>query len=347
MATQNQPPKRGRNDLIECPNCHEQYSPTYNRCPFCKEAARMAARPAAGARRSRTEGERRPRPEGEQRERRPRTEGEQGEQRERRTDGERRPRSGDGSGRRVARTTRGGGYGKKNNLSLILFFAITLALIIAACVVVGKIVGPLLNRGTTDEEDTSPSITETETDKDEVEADVYVPQVEDVVEEPSVIAITLSHADVTLGAGESFTLTANLTPSDADDTVVWTTSSSAATVSLTGLVTNTNTGSSAAAVTVTATVGDVTAECIVRCKTTSTVSASSTSGTGNATVVASSGLNIRSAPSTDGTLIGSLENGSSVTILSSPSSDWYEISYYDGSGTVQTGYASSSYIQAN
>ncbi len=367
MATQNQPPKRGRNDLIECPNCHEQYSPTYRRCPFCKEAARIAARPApsAGTRRPRTEGEqgerrtrsseeqgeRRTRSSEEQGERRTRSSEEQGERRARSSEEqrERRPRTSEGSGRRVARTTRGGGYGRSNHVGQIIFFAVTIILIISACVVVGKVVGPWLNRDADEDEVESSTSTTVEPDDTTVPDIVVTPPVEDVVPETEVIAITLSHADVTLSSGESFTLTAALTPSDADDAVVWTSSSSAATVSLTGLVTNTNTGSSSVTVTVTATVGDVTAECIVRCKPVggTTSSSSTSSGTGNATVVASGGLNVRSAPSTDGTLVGSLANGSSVTILSTPTSGWYEISYYGESGGLETGYASSSYIQAN
>ncbi len=339
MATNHQPPRRSKPDIIQCPNCKEEYSTTYRRCPFCNDGSRGSARSAAaGAAASRSSA---PRRSGEEpRERR--TDG------ERRSDGERRrsSQSTESRGRRVARTTRGGGYGKPAYLNQIIFFAVTLSLIIAACVVVGKVIGPLLGRDTDKEVESSVSTSVDE--QEDITPDVVItPEVVEPEPVSTVVAIGLSASDVTLGAGESFTLNATLSPADATDTIIWTTDSSAATVSLAGLVTNTNTGSGSVAVTVTATVGDVSASCIVRCKSSSASSSASTTGTGNATVVASSGLNIRSGPSTDDAIIASLENGSAVTVVSTPATGWYEISYYNASGTLQTGYASSSYITVN
>lgn len=345
MATQNQPPKKNsRNDTVECPNCHELYSTTYRRCPFCRELAVMPTRRSESPRSSQSQSPRSSQPQ--------RT----SDGRSRKPDSNQHPRSTttnrdsrDSRGRRVARTTRGGGYGKPAYLNQIIFIAITLALIIAACWVVGKTIGPLLGSKSDKDPDTSTSTTVEPDTTDEF----IIPEVEEPVEEEpvvsDVIAITLSSSDVTLPGGDSFTLTVTTTPADAEGTIVWTTdNSSALSVSLAGVVTNTNTGSSTVPVTVTATIGDVSASCIVRCKPSSSTTASTTATSGaNATVNASGGLNVRSSPSTDGTLLSSLANNSRITIISSASDDWYEIYFVNSSGTEQAGYVSKSYVIAD
>lgn len=313
MATQRQPSsKDGKNDMIECDYCGEVYSSTYRSCPFCQETRRSTRRSDSGG-----------------------------------GGGNATP-----SGRRVAaKTTRGGGYGKTSQLQMILFIVVSLALIIGACFVVGKTIGPLLSRDSDDDEiDTSITTTvdpdETVETEEDTTLDVVIPDV--VV--PSVTAITLSHSDVTLGAGESFTITSTLSPADSDETVTWTSSSSSATVSLSGVVTNTNTGSSSVAVTITATAGDVTAECIVRCKAISSTSSStdSVTSTDSATIYgASAGLNVRSGAGTSYDVIASLTNGTQVTILDNSTSGWYQISFYDGDGNQLTGYVSSDYVSTN
>lgn len=333
MDTQNQPnqpPKRLKFSNIKCPVCHEEYSATYPSCPWCKEKERQRRIAAQSAKKktARAQGHR----ASDEKENPPSERGaDSGTQRK--------------SGRRVAHTSRGGGYNRPAYLSKILFFAFTLGLIVAACTIVGSIIGPLLNYGTDPEVETDPSPSVEES---------YTPTVlPEVVDEPDVLpstvtAISLSHYDVTLKGGESFTLESTLTPADADETVIWTSSdTNALSISLDGVVTNTNTGSSTLKVTVTATVGDISNECIVYCRSSSastTTSSSSTTGTGNATVAAASGLRVRSGPSTDNDVITTLENGSVIMVLSTPTSGWYEISYSDESGVTQTGYASSSYI---
>jgi uncharacterized protein YjdB len=79
--------------------------------------------------------------------------------------------------------------------------------------------------------------------------------------------VSLSKTDVTLKAGESFTLTASVAPSSWSGTVTWSSSNeSVASVSANGLVTNVNAGSDVKSATITATADGQTATCIVRCQ---------------------------------------------------------------------------------
>ncbi len=316
MATQRQSSsKSGKNDVVQCDYCGEVYSSTYRHCPFCDETNSPPSRSSGSSSGS----------------------------------GSSHKSSSTSRGRRVARTTRGGGYGKPAYINQVIFFVTTLALIIAACFVISWTVGPLLNRDDVDDPDTS--ITTDVDEPDDSSADVDEPDV--VIPEPdpvvSVTAITLSHADVTLSAGESFTITPTIFPADTDVSVVWSSSSGSATVSLSGLVTNTNTSGSSVAVTITATAGDVTAECIVRCKPISSTSTTTTTTTTGSAVIsnASAGLNVRAGAGTTYDIIASLENGTQITVLDSSTSGWYQISFIDGDGDTTTGYVSSSYVTIN
>ena len=106
-------------------------------------------------------------------------------------------------------------------------------------------------------------------------------------------------------------------------------------------------------VTITASCGDISAECIVRCKPGGTVtepSGSGNSGTGQSAAIepgdigtvinASSGLNVRSGPGSNHNKIASILNGSKVTILEDTGTGWYKIDY----GKNKTGYVSADYI---
>lgn len=177
-------------------------------------------------------------------------------------------------------------------------------------------------------------------------------------------AVTLSRKDFTLLPGEIYSLSASVTPADADVPVVWTSSDSTIlVVDAEGTVTNKNTTGKLVSVTVTATCGGMSAECVVYCRSEevpgvepgpSEGSGSSGSNTGGSTgttsgtkvnkeaviVNADSGLNIRSGPGSNYEKIASAANGSTVTVLED-CGGWYKIDY--GNGKV--GYASSSFIK--
>lgn len=315
MATQKHSSSRGsKNEMVACDYCGEVYSSTYRTCPFCDESNHRSRRTSEGGTK-----------EG--------------------------GTSTTSRGRRVAKTTRGGGYGKPAYLNQVIFLVVTLVLIIAACWIVGKTIGPLLNR---DDPTVDPSIGTTvdpdddggTTTPDIVEPDITVDPDDSVVIQPTVTAITLSHSDVTLSSGETFTLTPTVSPASSDAAVTWTSSSSAATVSLSGLVTNVNTGSSTTKVIITATAGGVSSECIVYCKPGASDSSTGSVTTNRTGVVsgASAGLNVRAGAGTTFDIIASLSNGNEVTVLDTSTSGWYQISFTNSTGNTATGYVSSTYI---
>ena len=176
---------------------------------------------------------------------------------------EERPTRGRG-GSRLKSNTRGGGYGGSPSPLRILGWVLSLALIIAAAVIVFNLLGGLLNPGG-DDEDVQPSPSpDVQTSAEPTPSPDPTPSPTPVL--PSVTALSLNHSDVTLRANETLTLSASVTPSDWGGTVTWTSSdASAATVSDTGLVTNVNTGSSKVKVTITAAAGDKTAVCTIYC----------------------------------------------------------------------------------
>lgn len=150
-----------------------------------------------------------------------------------------------------------------------------------------------------------------------------------------VTGIALNKSDITLSAGDSYRLIANLSPEGAASPVTWTSSAATvAPVSENGTVTNLNTSGGQANVTITATVNGVSASCIVRCPTAK--SAGSVRG-------AQAGLNVRSGPSTASSTVDSLREGSRVVVLEVLSDGWIHVAY-PSKGAAATGYVSGAYI---
>lgn len=249
-------------------------------------------------------------------------------------------------------------YKSRNPLQVAVLVG-SLILILAAAFIVFQKLSPLFLEEK-DPVDPTPGTSQTQPETPTPE--VTPPEVTDPIEDPVVSTVpaqvvVLSKEDITLKPGETYPLLASVSPANATDAVVWTSSHPDILSVTDGTVVNNNTTGEKVAVTVTATAGGVSAECIVRCNSAQSVSnpgpatqdpapsqnpsTPSISGKTEARVTASGGLNIRSGPGSNYEKIASADNGASVTILEDAGNGWYKIDY--GNGKV--GYASSQYIQ--
>lgn len=254
-----------------------------------------------------------------------------------------RPGSRTSGGRRVANNRRGGGYGGPVNPIHIIQLVIGLVVIIAAAVIIIRFVaGPLLGGGG---------------DPDSSQGDVTQPGSSQGSQSqgPAVESITLSRTEeLTLQYGESFPMTATVTPADVEEPVVWTSSDpSVLTVDAEGMLQNVNTGTELQRVVVTASCGGVQAQCEVYCRaqnagqdSETTPSGGQNGGTASAgsegTINADGGLYIRSGPGSEYEVLASAPDGATVPILGEENG-WYRIEYSPG----REGYVSSDYVTVN
>ena len=274
-----------------------------------------------------------------------------------------RPGRGGVGGKRAARNTRGGGYGRPVNPIQIVGLVVSMVLIIAALFIVFTKLGPLFFGDSSSSSSSNPGISSSvgvsssapassagssaDSSSGDVSADVP----------PAVVvqAISLSREDFTLNPGEHYQLLAAVSPADVTEPVVWSSSdSSAATVDDQGNVTNVNAGGETVVVTITASCGGREATCIVRCKPSGTLTqqpSGGNSGTGIPAVSAGStgtitgagnGLNVRTGPGSSYEKVASLANGNKVTILA-VENGWFKVDYGNG----KTGYVSADYVKVN
>lgn len=215
-----------RSELIRCPNCGEDYSATYKRCPFCdEEATRSVSRRTRG-------------------------------------------------GRRLS-NTRGGGYGGGWGPFRIVTTLLSVALIVAAAIIVFTIVKPMVELGSKEPGSTVPgnsaaveSPSAAPTDAQPSESPVQeTPTPGATVTAPALQtaqSFTLNNSDITLkSVGEIYQLRTTLVPAGTVGNITWTSSNpSYVSVSADGKVTAVSKGTS----TITATLeGGYTQKCIVRC----------------------------------------------------------------------------------
>ena len=267
------------------------------------------------------------------------------------------------------------GYSARNPLQLAVLVG-TLVIILAAAFIVFTKVAPLLTSREPDptpedipgvSDPLTPEEPGTVTDPGSVTdpgmetPGTQGPEVPDVTD-PSAVpakAIVLSKEDITLVPGETFSLTAAITPADTTDPVVWSCDQpELLEVGQDGTIVNKNATGEKVVVNVTVTAGGASAKCIVRCNSSAVAPQPSGSGSGTSTpstsggasisgkteakvVGATSGLNIRSGPGSSYEKIASIENGSTIVILENTGTGWYKIDYGNG----KTGYASVDYIQ--
>lgn len=259
------------------------------------------------------------------------------------------------------------GYSTRNPLHLAVLVG-SLVIILAAAFIVFTKVAPLLTSREPDPvPENTPGVSDpitpeepgTVTQPETELPGTQEPEVPDVTD-PSAVpakAIVLSREDITLVPGETFSLTAAVTPADTTDPVVWSCDRpELLEVGQDGTIVNKNATGEKVAVNVTVTAGGVSAKCIVRCSSSavapqpgnsgtsspSTSGGASISGKTEAKVVgATSGLNVRSGPGSNYEKIASIENGSTIVILENTGTGWYKIDYGNG----KTGYASVDYIQ--
>ena len=264
--------KSSRSAVIRCPNCGEDYSVTYKRCPFCDEKAvdqkKVRAREDAGEQPfSEEEGGRR-------------------------------------GGKRLGGDPRRSGGESSWTTGRIVRTALSLAVIVAAvCIVVTQVV-PLVNRanevtaGGNSAPPTTSGVAESLQPTDSLPPETTPPETTPVPETtppassspesqaPETTApdgqaatgITLSRADFTMNDRypDPVQLVATLTPSGTSGTVTWSSSNPAvATVDSNGLVTP---GTENGQTTITASLANgVSQTCTVRCNFTAASSGSGTS----------------------------------------------------------------------
>ena len=280
-------------------------------------------------------------------------------------------------GRRVA-NTRGGGYGGPINPLQVAWLVISLAVIIAALVIVFKFIGGPLFGGKGSESSDQSSTSTSQSDGSQVDSSQGGDSQSGVSGQTGgsssssqsggatdtsqsggveVESITLNGSDYTLPYNDTFAFVATVTPEGVEEPVVWTSSNpEVLTIDEEGNVKNINTGNTLERVTVTASCGGMKAECVVYCRaqnagsTSSQTGGSGTSGSGG-TVAANSkgtiinaegGLNIRSGPGTSYEKVASAANGAEVTILGEENG-WYKIRY----SNTETGYVSKDYVSVS
>ena len=251
-----------------------------------------------------------------------------------------RPGRGGVSGRRVA-NTRGGGYGRPASTLKAAIWVGSFLVILAAAFIIYRFIGAPIFGGKPQVPGSQSSVSsQNPGGSGQSSADNSGGGSISDIPTPAVEGITLSENDVTLEAGASNQLAANLLPVGVSGDVTWSSSdTSVATVDITGLVTNVNTAASTKKVTITATCGDVSAEAVVYCKATVGGGSVPSSGTQGTIINAEKGLNIRSGPGTSYDKVASATNGARITVLGEENG-WYKIIY---SGN-KTGYVSKDYI---
>lgn len=251
-----------------------------------------------------------------------------------------RPGRGSFSGKRVA-NTRGGGYGRPASTLKAAIWVGSFLVILAAAFIIYRFIGAPIFGGKPQAPGNQSSVSsQNPGGSGQSSADNSGGGSISDIPTPAVEGITLSENDVTLEAGASNQLAANLLPVGVSGDVTWSSSdTSVATVDITGLVTNVNTAASTKKVTITATCGDVSAEAVVYCKATVGGGSVPSSGTQGTIINAEKGLNIRSGPGTSYDKVASATNGARITVLGEENG-WYKIIY---SGN-KTGYVSKDYI---
>ena len=261
--------RRNRDDrptMIHCDRCGEDYSSTYKRCPFCEEMDYEAQQ-------ARYEDE---------------DEYEDGwYEGEDDYEDDAPPRRG---GRHLAgghTPRRGGGYGGGPSLPGIIAKVVSVALIIAAAIIVITIVMPLVSKGNAEPgsslpPESEPPVTESQTPGTEdttppVEESVQ-PSAQPTPEVPegqTATGFTLNYTEFSFSDRypDPVRLVATLTPQGASGTVTWSSSNPAgASVDANGLVTH---GTENGQATITASLPNGVSEtCTVRCSFTSSSSSS-------------------------------------------------------------------------
>lgn len=251
MARKNAP-----GTLIHCEVCHEDYSATYKRCPFCGEKSGQWSTSAIPTVSEEYEDD---------------YVFDGGGVFDDNSPASSQPRG----GKRLSDDAPG-----PINWPRIVTFICALIIIAAALVIVFSYIYPKIHTSNPGP-DTSDVVSDPPASSDPVhvetrdpdDVETYVPGQD---EEPDSTApatpgaatgITLSKTDFTLTPNESWTIKATVTPEDWNGTVTWTSSNTRiATVSADGTVTNVNTSSQLLSVTITATAGDLTATAKVYCR---------------------------------------------------------------------------------
>lgn len=249
-------------EMIHCPYCGEDYSSTYKHCPFCDEVE-----PAEDDYQT------------DEYDEAPRSRG----------------------GKRLVTNTRGGGYGGGTSPLKIIGTVVSLALIVAAVIIVITIIRPLVAKGDVDgpADNTTPveSVTPTpDASPSETEpAGESTPPVAEtpgdtIPEGQTATGFTLSKSEFTLSDKwpNPITLTVTFIPDGSAGKITWSSSDpEVVSVDENGKVSH---GSKQGSATITATMaGGVTQTCLVHNSVTSGASSSSGSGSGASGALSSTG----------------------------------------------------------
>ena len=153
--------------------------------------------------------------------------------------------------------------------------------------------------------------------------------------DPSQYTLTLDRSQVSLQSGDSFQLSAAISPASDGAAITWSSSDpAAAVVSSTGLVTNLSPSTGSRTVTVTASWRGLTAQCTVICGPAQRV---------GVVTDAEDGLNVRSGPGTSYAIVGGLADQEQVVVLGQQDG-WYQILFCNRQGQAAIGYVSGDYL---
>lgn len=234
-------------------------------------------------------------------------------------------------GRRAV-TRRGGGYTDGPSPIRIVGFVITLALVIAAFIIIFRWASPFFGRG--DSSSTQP-------DASQSQQETQPPAASTPDSSSTVSAPILSHEAVTLSEGGTLSLIVTGITEEEVQQVVWA-SGEAEIVAVDEAGTLTYVGEGTTIVT--ATVGETTLSCAVTCLAPEAPSApANVSGKTGSITNAGTGVNVRSGPGTENSAIATITNGARVTV-NSTHGDWYEITFSGKGGRDTVGYVRSDFV---
>lgn len=336
-------PSPSREKLIRCASCGEDYSPTYKKCPFCgaRNDPRMTAAPVNRGEEDDFD------------------DGYVFDGQDLFDDGPEDDGHHAKGGKRLAGNDRGAkGDGKINWLRLITFLC-SLAIIIAAMVIVFTIIYPQL-RGNDPVVPSEPPVDSQAVDTDPVTEPSEDPTPTENVEPSQEVSggltgFTLDSEDFTLQAGDRHQLVATFDPADWNGTVTWESSDTRyATVDADGWVTNVNTDpGSNNMVIITAHADGISVGCVVYCVGPEVVepsqapAPSAVTGTRGVIINANGGLRVRSGPGISYDVVASLYNGDPIIVIADAGDGWHQISFSGPGGQATTGYIMGDYISTN
>ena len=341
--------KNNTDELIHCPVCGEDYSPTYRRCPFCGERADV--RPAEDDDFD----------DGYVFDGQALFDDEPADEQAAPNKGGKRlaggiSKSSKSGGAPVKKTT-GTHYDPPGAINWVrlITFGISLVIIIAALIIVFTVIYPMIHTPDVPDDPTTPGtsdVTPGNTDAPASTPPVSTEPTPPVSSPPVVdpgVAGYVSNAggglNVRSGPGTTYEILASLKNGD-EVTILEVADGGWYKISYSGVNGQTSVGYVKSDY-VTAKEGDTPANEPSTEPTSSPSTDSLKPGTKGKITGAASGLRVRSGPGTTYEILASLMNGNEITVLEDAGNGWYKIAYSGANGKEDVGYIMGTYIAPN